>query len=216
MFNLWAVFGEMNAPESSTISARLDSFIPNADVRGRHETIIHAPAALVIDTARTLDLQSIPLVRAIFRLRARILGGKKPGKTWSRGFVEEALGMGWGVLAEEQGRFLIAGAACQPWVADVVFTPIPADGFAAFAEPDRVKIIWTLEAQPLGGTATRFGTETRAVGTDDEARRKLLRYWRLFGIGILAVRWLLLPAVRRRAERRWRQSRSPVNGRGHE
>ena len=35
-----------------------------------------APAALVLETARTFDLRSTPLVRAIFWLRARILGAK--------------------------------------------------------------------------------------------------------------------------------------------
>ncbi len=38
--------------------------------------------------------------------------------------------------------------------------------------------------------------------TDDAARKKFRRYWRVFGMGIVLIRWLLLPALRREAERR--------------
>jgi hypothetical protein len=110
--------------------------------------------------------------------------------------------MGWGVLTEVPGRLFVAGAVCQPWQADVVFTPVTSDRFAAYAEPDRVKIAWTLEAEPLGPALSRFATETRAVATDAQARARFRKYWRLAGIGILAIRWLLVPAVRRQAEAR--------------
>jgi hypothetical protein len=42
------------------------------------------------------------------------------------------------------------------------------------------------------------------VGTDCQAKGKFRRYWHRFGIGMAMIRWLLLPAVRREAERRWR------------
>jgi hypothetical protein len=112
--------------------------------------------------------------------------------------------MGWGVLLDEPGRMFIAGASCQPWKADVVFTPIPADRFAASEEPGRVKIVWTLEAEPLDSTSSRFASETRVRAMDSEAREKFRRYWRTFSIGILTIRLFLLPAIRREAERRWR------------
>jgi hypothetical protein len=57
--------------------------------------------------------------------------------------------MGRGVLQSEPGRLFMAGAACQPWRADVVFTPIAPDAFAAYQEPGHVKIAWTLEVEPV-------------------------------------------------------------------
>ncbi|MGH7681237.1 MAG: hypothetical protein ACRENN_04545 [Candidatus Eiseniibacteriota bacterium] len=36
------------------------------------------------------------------------------------------------------------------------------------------------------------------------------RYWRQFGAGIVFIRWLLLPAIRRDAERRYRHPVSPA------
>jgi hypothetical protein len=116
------------------------------------------------------------------------------------------LALGWGCLADEPGHVFVAGAACQPWQADVVFSPIAPEQFAAYAEPDQVKIAWTLEAEALGPALTRFATETRVVATDAQARAKFRRYWRRFRIGIVMIRRLLLPAIRRRAEQQWRSA----------
>lgn len=184
----------------------LDRLMPRPDVRERHEVLVKAPAPLVFEVASAFSLQSVPLVRAIFWLRALAMRSKTP-PTWPReGLVAETPRMGWGRLAEEPGRFYIAGASCQPWLADVVFSPIAPDRFEAYAHPDRVKIVWTLEAEPAGDGLTRLATETRAAATDDQARSKFRRYWRVVRIGIVAIRWLLLPAVRREAERRFRQT----------
>lgn len=109
--------------------------------------------------------------------------------------------MGWGKLASEPGRLFVAGAVCQPWLADVVFTPLPADQFAGYHEPNHVKIAWTLEVEPLTPTSARLVTETRAVATDTQAERRFRRYWRWARFGIVAIRWFMLPAIRRQAER---------------
>ncbi len=187
------------------MTAPLDRFIPVPDVRERHEATIAAPVRTVLAVARGFDMQSLPLVRMIFWLRAHALGATSDARWRSAGLLADTRAMGWGLLAEEPDSFSIAGSVCQPWQADVRFIPIPADQFAAFAEPDLVKIAWTLEAQPLGPALTRFATETRAVATDDAARGKFLRYWRMFGIGIVLIRLLLVPALRREAEKRFRQ-----------
>ncbi|MFY9549587.1 MAG: hypothetical protein WAU32_00420 [Thermoanaerobaculia bacterium] len=166
---------------------------------------MRAPAELVFQVARGFDMESIPLVRAIFWLRGRLMRAKVTAPARSHGLDTDALrAMGWGVLDEVPGRHFVAGAVCQPWQAEVVFTPVASDRFAAYAEPDQVKIAWTLEAEPLGPALSRFATETRAVATDAQARARFRKYWRLASIGILAIRWLLVPAVRRQAEARWR------------
>jgi hypothetical protein len=189
------------------MSTVLDRFIPCPDERKRHEITIRAPAGLVLDVARNFDMQSIRMVHAIFWLRAKMLGARMPVARGPIGLVADMLELGWGCLADEPGHFFVAGAACQPWQADVVFSPIASEQFATYAEPDRVKIAWTLEAESLGPALTRFATETRVVATDDPARTKFRRYWRLFGIGIVMIRRLLLPAFRRQAERQWRSTR---------
>lgn len=181
--------------------ASIGDFIPEFDVRERFERRVNAPPEVVMQTAYGFDMQSIWLIRAIINARKVVLGG-----TWEkrrpRGLVEETRELGWGTLAEEPGRLLICGAVCRPWFGDVVFTPIPPEDFAAYNEPDQVKIAWTLEAEEAEPGLTLFIHEVRAAATDDEARRKFLKYWRWARFGIIAIRLLLLPAIKKRAESR--------------
>ena len=189
--------------------APLDRFIPRPDVRERFEVTIRAPAALVMEVAGEFDMQSVPAVRAIFRLRDRLLGTAGAEPRVPAGILEETRRHGWGVLAEQPGRLIACGAHCQPWLADVKFTALPPEDFAGYAAPGRVKIAWTLEAEALAPDRTRFAQETRAVATDEAARRRFRRYWRWARFGIIAIRLLMLPAVRRTAERQWRVIETP-------
>ncbi|MEZ5319043.1 MAG: hypothetical protein R2752_16700 [Vicinamibacterales bacterium] len=182
----------------------LEVFVPAPDVRERHETTVRAPADIVFDTAEHVDFSTLPVVRAIFALRSWAMRAGPGERVPHGGLVEMTRAIGWGELRREPGRLLVMGAVTQPWKADVVFRAVPADVFRAFAEPDLVKIAWTLEAAPLAGGRTRLATETRVVATDEAARRKFRRYWRIAGFGIVAIRLLVLPAIRRTAERRAR------------
>ena len=184
-------------------SSLLDPYIPRPDARERFGTTVRAPARIVMDIASRFDMQSVPAVKAIFWLREKFLGATPAAPRIPRGILEETRALGWGLLAEQPGRFVVCGAACQPWLADVRFMAIPAAEFARYAKPDRVKIAWTLEAEELEPALTRFSQETRAVATDEGARRKFSRYWRWARFGIISIRLLMLPAVRKEAERRW-------------
>jgi hypothetical protein len=190
------------------VSSPLDSFIPEADIRERFENTVQAPGQLVMEAACSFDLQSLRLVRAILRLRELLLRASPPAPRTPQGLLAETRNLGWGLLAETPGRLIVCGAVCQPWLGDVVFTPLPPERFRSYAEPGKVKIAWTLEADPIGPETTRFGHETRAVATDAEARHRFRRYWRWARFGIVGIRWLLLPAIRREAEGRWRAGQS--------
>lgn len=196
----------MTHPESRTGACGLiDRFMAEADVRETHEAIVGAPAELVFAAACETDLGSIPPIRGIIRLREILLGAKAAGSRRPQGIVQETLALGWGKLAERPGRELVMGSVTKPWEADVVFRSVAPEEFAGFSEPSFVKIAWTIEAQPLDATRTLFRTQTRALGTDQEAKRRFRRYWRTFKAGIILIRWLLLVTVRREAERRFRR-----------
>jgi hypothetical protein len=184
----------------------LDSFIPEYDIRERHSTSVEAPPDLVFDLAAAFDPQSLHLVRAIFWLRGVLLRSTRTPARQSEGFLSDMRRLGWGVLNEEPKRLFVAGASCQPWLADVVFTARTAGDFRGFAEPGFVKIAWTLEVTPRGRVSCLLATETRAVVTDEAARRQFGRYWRRISIGVRAIRWLMLFAMRRRAEARYRET----------
>lgn len=177
-------------------------FIPRPDTIDEHEILINAPADLVFERAINQDVGALPLVRAIFWLRSKIMRDT-PVDRVPQGLVAEMTKLGWGVLVNERevrARVLVMGAATRPWQKDVTFRAIEPHAFTAFHEPNLVKIVWTLEAEPLGRSLTRFRTETRVVATDQHARRRFAWYWVAFCAGIHFIRWNILHALRRECE----------------
>jgi hypothetical protein len=175
------------------------AFIANPYVRDRHEIDIAAPADLVFFDATRVNLQALPVVRAIFRIRAWFMGDTIEPPAKPLGIVAETMVLGWGLLSHVPCRSIVMGAAAQPWTRNVTFRTIAPGDFAAFAEPDYVKIVWTLEAEPIAPGRTRFRTETRVEPTDAGARRKFFWYWMAFGLGIRVIRWSMLRELRRKA-----------------
>jgi hypothetical protein len=184
-----------------TETSLIDPFMPRADIRESHEIIVLAPAETVFQVAEDFDLLSVPIVRSIFRLRERVFRVQAKPRMHT-GIVAETLSLGWGVLDYWPGRAIVMGAATQPWIGDVKFHAIPAEEFAAFAEPGYVKIVWTLEAQPLATSATRFRTQTRVVATDGISKARFLVYWVFAGPFIVLIRRIINRALRQEAERR--------------
>jgi len=182
----------------------LDRFMPTYDVAERHHVRIAAPAEITFEAASEMYLEQSPIVRGIFRAREWIMRSHPAREPETRAFLSQMRALGWGVLAEIPGREVVMGAVTQPWLADVVFRPLPPDEFAAFHEPDYVKIVWTLRADPLGVSDSIFRTETRVVTTDPAARAKFRRYWAFVSPGIILIRWASLGPLKAEAERRVR------------
>jgi hypothetical protein len=207
----WRRYGQPTPPRpNSPAAGLLDRFMPRFDVAEQHEIEVNAPAATTFAAARALDINASPVVRAIFAARtlpAR-LRGEPVSPRQPRSLVDEAVAIGWRVLAEVPDRALVMGAVTQPWQATPVFRGLDPDEFAAFAAPGYVKIVWTLEAEPLGESRSRFRTETRADATDPSARDRFRRYWALVSPGILLIRRMSLGLVKAEAERRARASGS--------
>jgi hypothetical protein len=203
----WARYGHVEPPHRDTADPLLDRFIPSYEIAERHHITVAAPAEIAFAAAREMDLNQSLIVRAIFRAREVALGADPDAGTRPRGIVALTSSIGWGVLAEVPGRELIMGAVTQPWKANVVFRALPPEEFAAFNEPDYVKIVWTLRADPVDATHSIFRTETRAVATDPHARRNFRRYWSFLAPGIIVIRWMSLGPLKADAERRARAER---------
>jgi hypothetical protein len=184
--------------------ALLDRFMPAYDVAERHHILIDAPANVTFQAAADMYLEQSAIVRAIFRAREWIMRSHAAREPEPRPFLEQMRAIGWGVLADVPGREIVMGAVTRPWMADVVFRPLPPDEFAAFDEPDYVKIAWTLRADPLDAAASIFRTETRVATTDPAARAKFRRYWAFASPGIILIRWASLGPLKAEAERRAR------------
>jgi hypothetical protein len=165
---------------------------------------IAAPADIVLKTAAETNLEKCRTIRAIFKGRELVLGSEQVVNTLPSGLLAEVQSMGWRVLAELPGREFVIGAATKPWEPNPVFRGLSSDEFMKFEEPGYVKIAWTLRADAVGESESVLRTETRAIATDVESRRKFRRYWSFLSPGIIAIRRVMLPAVKAEAERRWR------------
>jgi hypothetical protein len=197
-------YGRPRRSKGSKADSLLDVFMPDYEVVDRHSVRIAVPADVVLTAAAEVDIEKCPLIRAIFKSRELILGGEPDNTIRPCGLLAEMQSLGWRVLAEIPGHEIVVGAVTKPWEPNPVFRGLAPDEFTNFRDPGYVKIIWTLRADAVGSTESIFRTETRAVGTDGEARKKFRRYWSLVSPGIIAIRSVMLPAVKAEAERRWR------------
>ena len=198
----WLRYGQPRRGSEDEADPLLDRFMPDYDVVDRHHARVPAPAQVTLTAARELDLFDSPPVRAIFRARELVLGAARDDRPRPRGMLAETLALGWVVLAEDPEREVVVGAVTRPWEANVTFRSVPPDEFREFAEPDYVKIVWTLRADPISTYESVFRTETRAVATDHHARARFRRYWSLLSPGIIAIRGLMVPRLRAAANRR--------------
>jgi hypothetical protein len=200
----WLRYGHP-ARAGSDADPLLDRFIPVYDVVERHHIHVAAPPEVTFAAACEQDLMAVPVARTIFRSREILLGAEGDTAPHPRELLEWMKSIGWGVLAEVPGREIVMGAVTQPWHANVVFHPLPRDEFVAFNEPDYVKIVWTLRADPDGTSESIFRTETRVLTTDASARAKFRRYWSFLSPGIILIRRASLRPLKREAERRARE-----------
>ncbi len=200
----WTRYGHASPPTTEDEDPLLDRFMPRYDVVERHHVRVAAPAAVTLAAAKELDLLEQPIVRAIFRAREVILGAKPDAGQRPHGLLAEVQSLGWVILDEAPDREVVVGAVTKPWEANPAFRSVPPAEFAAFDEPDYVKIAWTLRADAQAPQASVFRMETRAVATDAGARARFRRYWAFLSPGIILIRWASLRPLKAEAERRVR------------
>src|SRR5262249_30471910 len=162
----WLRYGHPAPANAEEADPLLDRFIPVYDVAERHQIEIAAPPDITFAAACEQDLMALPLVRTIFRAREILLGSEPDTVAHPHGLLSLTKSIGWGVLAEVPDREIVRGGAPQPGYANVVFRPRTRSGFVAFNEPDYVKIVSPLRADPVGTSGSIFRTETRVLTTD--------------------------------------------------
>jgi hypothetical protein len=197
----WRRYGRPKPPSPGEVDPLLDEFMPDYHVVERQNIILDAPAELALRAACEMNLEDSRIVRILFKSRERILRAIPGAEATESGLITRMRMLGWGQLAERPGREIVMGAATQPWEANVVFRPIPPQGFAAFREKRFVKIAWTLRADPLSPTSCIFRTETRVVACGAYAYYRFRSYWAFLSPGIILIRLLMLRQLKRELRR---------------
>jgi hypothetical protein len=181
------------------VSGSLDDFLPEYDVSEFHETHVAAAPQAVIATAHRMTPREFPLFVNLMRIRGlpALISGRVSLDLDVPAF-ESFRRLGFTQLADGPDE-VVFGTVGHFWRVRSIPQPLPAEEFAAFAEPGFAKGAFNICAEPAHG-GTRLSTETRVQGTDARARARFRRYWWVVMPWSALIRRELLRNIRRRAE----------------
>jgi hypothetical protein len=167
----------------------LDTHLPAFDVVLTEHLVVEAAPEIVFAAVKGFDFLTTDasLVTALMTLRTvpgRLRG--RPATTPSKLMLATDAGElpGWVNLGETPGREVVFGAVGTFWKADIEWRDVPAEEFAAFAEPGWGKIACHLLVRPDGPGRSILTYECRTATTDLTSRARMSRYW-----------WLIRPFV---------------------
>jgi hypothetical protein len=178
----------------------IDAHLPAPDRAERHSIRIARPPADAMAAARTVPAGEIPIAVFLMAIRSlpALLARKRPpaptgpvlGNFTRLGFV----------VLEDTPEELVVGGIGRFWQPSGDIRRVAPEEFDSFAEPGYAKTAFNFRVEP-DGDGTVLTTETRIDGTDDAARRRFRRYWRVIYPGSALIRIAWLRAIRKRAER---------------
>lgn len=185
--------------------AALDRLIPTPRMVETDCVELAAPAALVWERVRHLDLARSPLARALFVLRtlpARIFGERTRGREPPTFRVDDLVSTtehpGFQLLVDDPPRELAVGAIGKVWQLDIPFEHVAdAAAFAAFAREGFVKVAWSLHVVPRGEQGAAVELQVRVDATGADAWARFRRYWTVIGPASRFIRRSLLASLAR-------------------
>jgi hypothetical protein len=187
----------------------IDHYLPRFEATVVQDVLVDAPPAVTYGAIREPNL-SDPLIDALFiirelrtRLARRLRGEARPQPPTAVSFNDiGAAGMGFVLLAEKPGEEFVVGSVGRFWQRDYGWHPVAPDQFVGFREPGYAKLAlsFRVERTPEGGSLLRY--EARITTTDDVARTRFRRYWRVIRPGVAIIMRRALTCIRAEAERR--------------
>jgi hypothetical protein len=195
----------------------LDEVLPEYEFAGRISVPVTASAAELFHSLRDVTLADMPMARALGALRylpGRLLGKGAPPPAEQSAFLDQLLSSGNMVLAEEANRELVLGAIGKfHQILNQQLWPLQeAEQFHAFHDPQYQKLAMSFRVE-AGERGPRLTLEHRTHALGSGSRRAFALYWVVIKPAGHFVSWLLLRAVRRRAEHRDMMSVPTVDSR---
>lgn len=192
----------------------LDRFLPDFHFHERHALRVRAPAPAVYRAIWEVTLAEMPLVGALFWLRAlpalllgrryrRTVGDIHRARPTATPILRAALARSFVLLHDQPNQEIVVGTIGRFWQLSggSLQTPDPA-AFLSFQDPSYARAAMDFRLTPSVGTQdTHLSTETRIQIPDPRARRRFAAYWLVVHPGSAAIRLLWLRAIKRRAER---------------
>jgi hypothetical protein len=167
----------------------LDAHLPVYDVVLTEHLVIGADTETVYEATKNFDFLTTrsPFITALMTARSvpsRLRGSTIPIPPTLMLASDPGVLPGWSLLGEIPGREVAFGAVGTFWKPDIEWYDLPADQFAAFAEPGWGKIACHLLVRPDGPDRSILSYECRTATTDRVSRAQMSRYW-----------WLIRPFV---------------------
>jgi hypothetical protein len=187
----------------------IDHFLPRYDVTEIQELSVDAPPEVTYPAIRETDLRD-PLIGTLFAVRelparlARRMRGEvrgPPPATFTFNDLTKPE-MGFMLLAEEPGVELVVASVGRFWRRDYGWHSVAPDRFVDFDEPGYAKLAISFRVQRTGADRSLLRYEARTATTDDVARTRFRRYWRVIRPGVAIVMRRTLKRIRAEAERR--------------
>ncbi len=194
---------------SADTSAELlvDRFLPEFDVTTIHHTVVEATPRDTFDAIKRTDLSRDPVSMFLGKVRdlpnivqRKLKGTEEPATTGPLTF-ESFEHMGWVHLAEEPGVELVVGLVGRFWQRDYGFEQITPEEFVPFDRPGFAKVAVSLSVRPYGARRTLLTYEARTATTDETARVRFNRYWKVVGPGASILMRGALKLIKAEAEK---------------
>jgi len=187
----------------------IDEYLPSGDATEVQEVHVKAAVDVTWAAIRETDLRD-PMIDALFTIRelpdrlARRWRGEAPrSEPQTVTFKDlETSEMGWVLLAEEHGVELLVGAIGRFWRRDYGWLPVAPEQFTTFDDPGFAKLAVSFQVRAEGTGRSVLRYEARTATTDDAAREKFSRYWRIIHPGVTIVMRRALKRIQEEAERR--------------
>ena len=175
----------------------IDDFLPNYDVRERHQAIVHSSTEKVYAAVRQLDISQAKLSMFLFRLRGIPAGRSAP----SCFTLDDFLKMRFILLGEKPNEELLLGLVGRFWMPKGELRRLDVEGYRNFNEPGYAKAAWNFSLSERADGSVLLETETRVYCLDNVSRRRFRLYWLFIGVFSGLIRREVLQAVKRNAER---------------
>lgn len=186
----------------------IDEFLPQWEVRERHQIRIQATPDQVYRSLRTTDLARHPVVRGLLAMR----GLPMVLTDWSRLHQLRARAaqpvtlatfeeQGFRILAEDPPHELLLGLEGAFWTPRGDLRPMDPMSFGEPIPASTARGAWNFSLAAAGVGRCVLRTETRVLTGDVAARWRFRLYWLLIRPGSGLIRRLMLRAIRTEAER---------------
>ena len=187
------------------VSPLFDGIAGGARFRDRIAVVVQAPPAAIFRALHEVTLRDMKLAWALGEVRylpSRLIG-RMPAADSRRPIMSLLVEGGTLILRDDSPHELITGSAAQfHRVNQEPRRFATAEAFDAFDDPGHEKLFMSVRVAPTGRAGEHWLVlehATRALSP--LAEHHFARYWRVIKPMGAFVTWLLLRAVRRRAER---------------